>query len=126
VIELTAPQVEEVVLHAADDGTLPFLLAGFEGLPDTTRTALAEEAPALLRDGRLSRSLLVGLIVLAAFPRDGSFIAVTAIAAATGTSASTAHRYCSTLLAARLIERDPRTRQYRLARRAAHDAETTA
>ena len=66
-----------------------------------------------LENPRLSRSLLLGLLVLACFPPDGSFLPVKEAARILDASASTTHRYCKTLVAVGLLERDPRTRRYR-------------
>lgn len=108
-IELTRPQIDRVVRESsegngvssllrdlADSGTLP---ARYEALSDSPR---------------LSRSLLLGLLVLATFPSDGSSLAVTDVASRLGMSPSTTHRYMTTLLAVGLLEQDPRTRRYRL------------
>ena len=62
----------------------------------------------------MSRSLLLGLLVFACFPRDGSGLAVSDVAARLEMSPSTTHRYMTTLLAVGLLEQDPRTRRYRV------------
>ncbi|MHB8241062.1 MAG: helix-turn-helix domain-containing protein [Solirubrobacteraceae bacterium] len=66
-------------------------------------------------DKNLSSSLLLGLLVLVAFPPDGTLIGNAEVARALGMNPSTAHRYISTLVAVGLLERDPDTRTYRLA-----------
>jgi len=53
--------------------------------------------------------------MLASFPGDGSYVSIAKLARLLGMSPSTTHRYVSTLLAVGLLERDPRTRKYRLA-----------
>jgi IclR family pca regulon transcriptional regulator len=63
----------------------------------------------------MSRSLLMGLLVLASFPSDGSDLAVIDVAKRLEMSASTTHRYLTTLLSVGLLEQDPRSRRYRLA-----------
>jgi DNA-binding IclR family transcriptional regulator len=68
-----------------------------------------------LENARLSRSLLAGLLMLASFPSDRSYVGIAELARMLDMSPSTTHRYVTTLLAAGLLERDPRTRQYRLA-----------
>lgn len=110
-VELSTAQVEQIVLAASDGGSMSVLLSGLgEG-----RAALAAGRQQL--DGsRLSRSLLLGLLILASFPSDGSYLSVTDVARTCATSPSTTHRYLSTLIAAGLLERDPGTRKYRLAR----------
>lgn len=107
-IELSADQVSHIVRAASDGGHVSTLLSGL----DDTRAALATG----LDYSRLSGSLLCGLSILAALPADGSYVALANIARLTGKNPSTTHRYLSTLLAVCLVERDPATREYRLAR----------
>lgn len=109
-IELSAAQVDKVVRAAAGAGTMSVLLAGLDDL----RSAL-DAGPEQLEDSRLSRSLLSGLLMLAAFPVDGSYLRNADVARMLGMNLSTAHRYIQTLVAVGLVERDPSTRQYRLA-----------
>jgi Fic family protein len=66
-------------------------------------------------DTRLSRSLLSGLLVFAVFPADGTTLGNLEVARMPGMSASTTHRYISTLLEVVLLERDAGTRRYRRA-----------
>jgi|HubBroStandDraft_6_1064221.scaffolds.fasta_scaffold678548_1 hypothetical protein len=108
-IVLTETQVQEVVRTAADAGNMSLLLTGLGDV----RAALS--APGQLEDARLSGSLLCGLMILASFPQDGSFMSLKDMSRLTGKSPSTAHRYISTLIAVGLLERDPTTRAYRLA-----------
>ncbi len=68
-----------------------------------------------LDDHKMSRSLVLGLMVYSFFPRDHSYLRVSDISRSLDINSSTAHRYVSTLLAVGLLERDPRTRRYRLA-----------
>jgi hypothetical protein len=110
-IALTAAQIDEVVRSAADGGNMSLLLSGLGDV----RTAL-NEGTGPLENPRLSGSLLCGLLILASFPADGGFMSIKEISGLTGKSPSTAHRYISTLIAVGLLERDPRTREYRLAR----------
>jgi len=84
-----------------------------QGLPQNG--SLASRYEALSDSPRLSRSLLLGLLVFASFPSDGSGLAVTDVASQLGMSPSTTHRYMTTLLAVGLLDQDPRTRRYRLA-----------
>lgn len=110
-VELTEMQIEEVIAASARvDGasTLHRVLSA-----DGSLTARFE---ALARNPRLSRSLLLGLLVFACFPPDGDGLAVTDVAELLDMNASTAHRYMATLLAAGLLEQDARSRRYRLAR----------
>jgi AraC-like DNA-binding protein len=108
-IELTRPQVDRIVRESANGDGVSSLLRGLAG-SDT----LASRHEALAESPRLSRSLLLGLLVLASFPSDGSSLAVSDVAAQLGMSPSTTHRYMTTLLAVGLLEQDPRTRRYKL------------
>lgn len=67
-------------------------------------------------DPRLSRSLLRGLSLLTCFDRDGGARGIVELAGDAGMSPSTAHRYASTLVELGLLERDPKSRKYRLPR----------
>jgi len=108
-IELTRPQVDRVVRESSDGTGVSSLLRGLAG--DGT---LASRYEALAESPRLSRSLLLGLLVLASFPADGGSLAVSDVAGRLGMSPSTTHRYMTTLLAVGLLEQDARTRRYRL------------
>lgn len=109
VIELSSAQVDRVVRGAADGGNISVLLSGLKDV----REVLSRE-PAQLEDSRLSRSLLAGLLMLASFPTDGSYLGNAEIARMLDMNPSTTHRYVSTLVAVGLLERDPSTRRYRL------------
>ena len=85
------------------------LLSGARDLP--AMLDLVREQP---QAAGFSRSLLLGLALFAALPADGSYVGITGLARTLGMSASTAHRYVSTLVAVGLVERDPDTREYRL------------
>jgi IclR helix-turn-helix domain len=108
-IELSAAQVDRVVRSAAEGGNISVLLSGLRDV----REVLARE-PRQLEDSRLSRSLLAGLLMLASFPADGSYLGNAEIARMLDMNPSTTHRYVSTLVAVGLLERDPATRRYRL------------
>jgi hypothetical protein len=110
VIELSHAQVDRIVRSAADAGNMSVLLSGLKDV----REAIARE-PRQLEDSRLSRSLLAGLLMLASFPSDGSYLGNADIARMLDMNPSTTHRYVSTLVTVGLIERDPATRRYRLA-----------
>ncbi len=87
------------------------LLSGLQGARQTL-----EDNRRLIEDPRMSRSLLLGLLVLSGLPHDGSEIGVIDLAHNLGLGASTTYRYVATLLSVGLLERDPSTRRYRLAR----------
>lgn len=106
-IKLSRAQVKQVVRGAGDDDGLARMLEGV-GAP------LLASYRERLDDGRFSRSLLRGLMVLAAFPPDGSARRVTDVAKQLGLGASTTHRYAITLVELGLLERDPASRHYRL------------
>jgi IclR helix-turn-helix domain len=107
-IELTRAQVDQIVRgRSKGDGVTTAL----HGLADR---GLMSTYPELSASPRLSRSLLLGLLVLACFPKDGGALAVTDVAASLGLSPSTTHRYMTTLLAVGLLEQDPRSRRYRV------------
>lgn len=108
-IELSPAQVDRVIRSAADGGSISLLLSGLRDV----REVLARE-PRQLEDSRLSRSLLAGLLMLASFPTDGSYLGNAEIARMLDMNPSTTHRYVSTLVAVGLLERDPSTRRYRL------------
>lgn len=108
-IELSRAQVDRIVRNAAEGGSMSVLLSGLKDI----RAVLASE-PRQLDDSRLSRSLLAGLLMLASFPSDGSYVGNAEIARLLGMNPSTTHRYVSTLVAVGLLERDPSTRRYRL------------
>ena len=107
-IQLSKAQVERVIREAGKDRGLLDLLRGVE-----VREFRA--SPAQLNDLRLSRSLLLGLTVLASFPADGADRSVKDVADELELGASTTHRYVSTLLEVGLLERDPVSREYRRA-----------
>lgn len=109
VVELSPAQVDRVIRSAADGGSMSLLLSGLKDI----REVLARE-PSQLDDNRLSRSLLAGLLMLASFPTDGSYLGNAEIARLLDMNPSTTHRYVSTLVAVGLLERDPATRRYRL------------
>jgi hypothetical protein len=109
-VELSRAQVDRIVRGAAEGGNMSVLLSGLNDI----REVLASE-PRQLEDSRLSRSLLAGLLMLASFPSDGSYLGNAEIARRMDMNPSTTHRYVSTLVAVGLLERDPATRRYRLA-----------
>jgi hypothetical protein len=61
-----------------------------------------------------SRSLVLGLYVLACFPGDGGPVGIVKLAALLKMPTATVHRYLHTLIVAKLVERDGETRQYSL------------
>jgi IclR helix-turn-helix domain len=110
-VELSATQVNDVIRAAADAGHVALLLSSLEDVKVALMAGFGE-----LEDPRLSRSLLQGLLVLACFPLDGSYIGNVDVARMLDLHLSTTHRYISTLTAVGLLERDPDARKYRLGR----------
>lgn len=109
-IELTGPQIDRVIRESGKGPGIASLLRGL-----AHEETLTSRYAALAENPRLSRSLLLGLIVLASFPADGGSLSVSDIAGRLGMSPSTTHRYLTTLLAVGLLEQEPRTRRYRIA-----------
>jgi hypothetical protein len=70
--------------------------------------------PVSASDPRLSRSLLRGFSLLTCFGSDGSPRGIVELSHDADMSPSTAHRYASTLVELGLLERDPKSRKYRL------------
>jgi DNA-binding transcriptional ArsR family regulator len=110
-IELSTTQVDQVIRSASGGSRFSAMLSGLLDAREALRASLED-----LDDRRLSRSLLSGLFMFASFPRDGSYLGNSEIARRLGMNSSTAHRYLATLVEVGLVERDPRTRRYRLAR----------
>jgi hypothetical protein len=117
-IELSKAQIKQVISKAAKDDGLLSLLSGLEEVD-------AQTTSAQLDDVRFSRSLLRGLMVLASFPADRVARSVTEVAHQLDLGMSTTHRYISTLVEVGMLERDPDSRQYRLAGRGLGAAESS-
>jgi DNA-binding MarR family transcriptional regulator len=105
-IELSKAQINRVLREATPDG-----MADTRMLEQLDVDAFNSR----LDDVRFSRSLLRGLMVLAAFPADGGDRAVTDVAKQLGMGVSTTHRYAATFVEVGLLERDPVSRRYRRA-----------
>jgi DNA-binding MarR family transcriptional regulator len=110
-IELSRAQVDQVLRAASGRRSMSALFSGLLASPERLAETLAE-----FDDKRLSRSLLAGLLVLAAFPDDGGHLGIGEVARLLGMNPSTAHRYITTLVEVGMLERDPGTRRYRLPR----------
>jgi hypothetical protein len=109
-IELSKAQINQVVRKAAADDGLVGVLSGMEALD-------VQVSSAPMDDLRFSRSLLRALKVLASFPADGTPRSVTDVANQLEMGVSTTHRYTATFVEVGVLERDPVSRQYRLAKR---------
>jgi DNA-binding MarR family transcriptional regulator len=110
-IELSRAQVDQVLRAASGRRSMSALFSGLLASPERLAATLSE-----FDDKRLSRSLLAGLLVLAAFPDDGGHLGIGEVARMLGMNPSTAHRYITTLVEVGMLERDPGTRRYRLPR----------
>ena len=110
-IDLSKAQVIRVIREAVEDD-------GLLGLVGETEKLGFRASPGQLDNRGLSTSLLRGLMVLASFPLDGAGRSVTDVTHEHDMGLSTTHRYISTLVEVGLLERDPVSREYRLAVRA--------
>jgi hypothetical protein len=106
-VALTDEQVAEVIQDVAGEG-LVRSLAGVSDFEELRRVA----GP-LLADRKCSRETVRSLLVLVAFPADGSDVELSSVAARVGLSPSTMHRYVYTWRALGLLQQDPLTRRYR-------------
>lgn len=110
-IELSKAQIKQVIREATEEDGLLGLLGGLEEVDAQMPSPVQKD------EARLSRSLLRGLMVLASFPADGVARSVTDVARQLGLGMSTTHRYISTLVEVGVLERNPESRQYRLAKK---------
>lgn len=109
-LELSKQQVAYVVREATGGDSLTAMLADVPMAGEVTVSAITA-----LSDLRLSRSLLIGLMVLVSLPHDGGELGLLALARKTGLNASTTHRYLITLEAVVWSSRTPTNRRYRRA-----------
>lgn len=109
-ITLTDGQVEQIVRAVAGRPGVVDLLTEVSELDMMRRVAIPR-----LADPGCSRSTLRALLVLAAFPSDGSERELSDVARQLGFSPSTTHRYIGTWVAVGLLEQEPRSRRYRRA-----------
>jgi IclR helix-turn-helix domain len=120
-ITLSPTQVDEVV-RAASQSRVPSistliadsLNAPLQSSGTDEDSQVGGYLPVGPSDPRLSRSLLRGLSLLTCFGPDGTARGIVEIAHDAGMSPSTAHRYASTLVELGLLERDSKSRKYRL------------
>jgi len=109
-VRLTSTQIAQVVRQASNTPGLVTLLSGVNDL-----RALRQAIQPLLNDAKCSHSTLRALLVLVAFPSDGSERELGDIASALDMTPSTAHRYVRTWWALGLLEQNARSRRYRRA-----------
>ena len=115
IIVLSRVQVRHVVAAVCGEDIITGMLSVLEGARDVA-DAGPGRIPDRLVDRRYSGSLVYGLLVLYALPSDGALIGLIELARKLDRNPSTVHRYLITLLAVGLIEHDPVTRGYGLAR----------
>jgi hypothetical protein len=109
-VRLNSTQVAQVVRQASNTPGLVTLLSAVDDL-----RALRQAIQPLLNDAKCSHSTLRALLVLVAFPSDGSERELIDIAGALDMTPSTAHRYVRTWMALGLLEQNSRSRRYRRA-----------
>jgi hypothetical protein len=109
-ITLTDAQIRQVT-RAATKGSrgLATLLAH---QTDLRAAAQAVGSSAELRG--ISRSALRAMLVLCAFPTDGSYRTLAEVTQLVGLSPSTAHRYVTTWVVVGVLEQEAVTRRYRV------------
>lgn len=108
-IVLTSSQLAQVLRDTSGEGRGVISL-----LPTLTDLRSASEVINAQADaGKVSRSVLRALLVLAAFPHNGTYRPLIAVSKELGYNSSTTHRYVSTWIAVGLLEQDPRSRKYR-------------
>jgi IclR helix-turn-helix domain len=109
-ITLTDTQIGQIRRATANgNGGLAALFAGLDDMATAVRAVQARRD-----DTGLSQSTLRALLLLAAFPRDGTYLTLARAAGLVGFSPSTAHRYASTWVAAGVLEQEAVTRRYRV------------
>jgi hypothetical protein len=108
-VTLTQQQIRHVLREAEADTGIASVLS--RGLKDRSQLM---HAYVDLSNRYVSRSLLLGLMLLACFPHDDNSIGLKEIAARSRLPPSTVHRYLRTLVIAGLLEQVPETRKYQL------------
>ena len=109
-ISLTEAQIARVVREASGATGLAAVLSGLSDVE-----SLAASVLSVIEDKGHSRATLRALLVLAAFPADGTERELTDVANELHLSAATTHRYLRTWTAVGLLERHPDSRLYRRA-----------
>jgi len=109
-IRLTSEQIAEVIRQSSNGGSVAALLGGLD-VPLPSKEALEER----LADPSTCRSLVLGLLLLFAFPSNGEPRGLGEVADNLRMPHSTAHRYVKTLAGMGLLEREPGRRGYRRA-----------
>jgi hypothetical protein len=107
-VTLTDAQVAQVVLEAAGDIELAGSMSGLSSLEELRQVVLP-----FIDDETYSHAIFRGVMVLAAFPADGSERELTDVARTVGLSPSTTYRYARSWIALGLLEQNTRSRRYR-------------
>jgi len=107
-IVLTDAQVAHVTREVSDGASARAFVAGLAGAE-----SFQVSAQPLLSDLRFAQSLVRAVLVLAAFPTDGSEPDLKDIASQFEWSESSTHRYVVTWAALGVLEQNPRTHKYR-------------
>lgn len=116
-----ALRVVQQVLESNDPGaSLVRLLLALSGGDRVRLTELAADPE--FQDSKSSQTLLTGLLILSVFS-DGDDRRVNGVAEELDMVPSTVIRYLRTWVVIGVLEQDPATRRYRLARRWTDDAE---
>ncbi len=118
---LTDVQVARVVREASGTPGLVTLLSGVSDLREVRRALQP-----LFSDTKCSHSTLRALLVLAAFPTDGTERELADVANALDMTPSTTHRYIRTWKALELLEQDANSRRYRRALDATNSRQASA
>jgi hypothetical protein len=109
-ITLSGAQVAHIARGLSGGSSVTGFVAGLTGA-----VGFQDSVESMLSDARYSHSLLKALLVLAAFPMDGSELALSDVTGQLNWSPSTTHRYFVTWTAVGALERNPDTRRYRRA-----------
>lgn len=116
-LRLTRSQLEELGRRSGktEITSLAGVLSGLVPLTEMSSITFWEEryGPDVAQ-GRVSMSVIRGLLVLAYLMIDGRPVGVSEMTKRLGVGPSTTHRYLNTLLVLGLLEQDPKTRKYRL------------
>ena len=124
-VPISLAQAERVVQQVLEDdgpGTsLVRVLVALSGSDRVTLTQLLNDPE--FNDRKNSQTLIIGLLVLSAF-HGGAERRVREVASELDMSSSTTIRYLKSWVSVGVLEQDPPTRKYRLARRWTHEPPT--
>jgi len=106
-VDLSDEQIESIVRKARCEKALRRLLPEVGDFQ-----AVLEAAGPLLDDPSCSQNLLRGLLVLSAFPLDGSGLDLREVSKLVQIARSSTHRYARTWAGLGRLSQEPRSRQY--------------